>query len=1458
MKKLISFFIVILIIAASVFGFLFSQKEHPPLAIEDKPKIKKAESVFAEFPLNTTMPVQLDLAESDTFNRLSILEKVEQIRDWLLYLVLTSKRLDAKKVAFSTYDMPPLRRGYTKTGADFQHGPIRYAFLGDKTAIALVPEKQSAEGRHDSLAEIADNHLLVQNETLSRLFLFEYCIELTDGYKALTGILTSENEDIDDEKINIDAVLFASQNPSAAVKYIGIVEKNRLYSSEYGWIKKTLYSKDDIVEFLASTNDLITIKITPEGLEAIGRKYKSRTYDQLTIEHIATLWQAYEEIENARENHNRRLTDLVNKWAHRALKEDLVEFDADLANEIIRLNEQGQYYINNSVISYKDRDFIQKLYKKRFDEYANIYDIFSEHYKSCKWQDILYALRADREKDVASFERVLNEFEDFQKKITPHQSSLLRNSIGFSLDSDYNFDILKQTFLDFLKKDKTIVSELLGKFRAEIMNGFEAHNADLILCLLQGLDDADDDTFYRHVQASVISPARYQIARYDGGIEGTEVGQILFVTDLLAKLLDFDFQGIFEAYFEGVNIEWTPSTYRTVPEMYMEQQKKLPGTRIWFGIKNESFAIDDDSDTIRFSRIAARVYALSRKIFGKDDETQPAYLATQFVDWFNNYYDKVGAVEPNYDRLNQIVKWSIVVDYVRNNYQDLIYDLAFLANEPVRRNLWFPEWVKTNTAFPGDIPWIGCFHPRGRYREDVETMPVFHVDWTDPPEDWCGGNYTSSEHFRVWSMNGGVSLPRTARAKGFYRPEMMREVPVCRRVNIAEDGLKITDTSVAFSKKPEYNYRKGYEIIDESSGRVKVRRSAEGVKQEKDGSWVSADQAVYQRGKTTEIKNESLSEVISRNPHRNRLVIDSEIAGKPSVKTTFTANSSVLKIRQKSEVVDIGNALGLKLTRSKPGDWTDILASDRRVGVIAKFDENGILVKPKHADHWIEFGMESKPLVDIPETWDSRVSTEKNVLDILLGGDPKPIHVKVLSEVEVAERANKFESFVIKEHISETMERTVEIRGPPSTPPPPKGPSITVGSPQGPFRGNHDSKLGLIVRRNKGERAPVDDIEDFKKLVGAVESFDLKQKLAALPPDYSGDIIIPLKKAAHKLDPEIPDKLIKARNNVFANNLRDQPDEFIASMRRTHRDYMKHINKAMEIGDMDMFDRLKTDYFQSPFEPSFNDLLKITHFEAKNYLPPEFLANTQKIIENVKRPNDLIKEISAKIRSLLESEGPKAAEEYYKASQIFMFKSAKNNTPFDIKLTLATKNQSPIIKAELHHPVENRPFVEGELEGVASYFIDQRLKMSAMDNITTTIDDPIVMEIKDPSKLVGRAISEADPDILTLGNAVEFKRVRVKKTSKDLDFNQLKEKSANEWVTTVSQNLSRTWRIQGGPPGVPPGEEGGNGDMDDGGPDTAGTGDDEKMLMITSAKLIGRNCYCDENCRKLMGLENSE
>ncbi len=214
---------------------------------------------FESFPPGRAVPV--DFRFDQAFQDFSGLEKRSQMRDWVLYSVMSDTGLDPGALRKALYDMPPLRAHYLEGVAHFDYGEARSRSIGNGEVVAIVPKSAEAK-RRDLLADIADRELKNNGARPRTIHVFEYELDEDAG--------------------------------SARVVRQESLEGSRLFTADYGYVEAAIHEKGDFAKFMGSVDELIAARLDSGVLYLAGRKRAA--YRGLRVEDAAALWQSEQAI----------------------------------------------------------------------------------------------------------------------------------------------------------------------------------------------------------------------------------------------------------------------------------------------------------------------------------------------------------------------------------------------------------------------------------------------------------------------------------------------------------------------------------------------------------------------------------------------------------------------------------------------------------------------------------------------------------------------------------------------------------------------------------------------------------------------------------------------------------------------------------------------------------------------------------------------------------------------------------------------------------------------------------------------------------------------------------------------------------------------------------------------------------------------------------------------------------
>ena len=148
----------------------------------------------------------------------------------------------------------------------------------------------------------------------------------------------------------------------------------------------------------------------------------------------------------------------------------------------------------------------------------------------------------------------------------------------------------------------------------------------------------------------------YTQARYDGGLAGTEVGMTLWYTDYVAKHW---VAGVGTGVPAKAVGGFVPNSRADIPWGECTRSVEPESGRLWFGPGTSGYAFAGDRVDIG---------ARSTRLFAKADsgagEVEPSYAMGRGLRWWDQHYEEVADHEPQYRRLDEIMRWSGALDWL--------------------------------------------------------------------------------------------------------------------------------------------------------------------------------------------------------------------------------------------------------------------------------------------------------------------------------------------------------------------------------------------------------------------------------------------------------------------------------------------------------------------------------------------------------------------------------------------------------------------------------------------------------------------------------------------------------------------------------------------------------------------------------------------------------------------------
>ncbi|MEU0881991.1 hypothetical protein ABZ345_25540 [Lentzea sp. NPDC005914] len=197
----------------------------------------------------------------------------------------------------------------------------------------------------------------------------------------------------------------------------------------------------------------------------------------------------------------------------------------------------------------------------------------------------------------------------------------------------------------------------------------------------------------------------YNEARYEGGIEGTEVGMTLFYTDLIAK-----------QWVDGVGdgvpaiTGFVPDSEAVTPPAHCATSPGAESGRLWFGQNDDAFDFTNDR-----ASLGAQSTRLFSRSDGAEGEVEPSYAFGRGLRWWDEHYQEVADHEAQYARLDQIMRWSGALEWLQSKGKKLP------ETEP-KNTLKFADWYQERTDLKERSD-IRPVQPPSARQEAVLTKP---------------------------------------------------------------------------------------------------------------------------------------------------------------------------------------------------------------------------------------------------------------------------------------------------------------------------------------------------------------------------------------------------------------------------------------------------------------------------------------------------------------------------------------------------------------------------------------------------------------------------------------------------------------------------------------------------------------------------------------------------------------
>lgn len=687
---------IILALGLGLEGYGLSSRVPPAADVTARPSTvttneKGVELAKTGFAINVAQMLgELDELRPD--------ERADQIADWAVYGTLMESGLSNEAIRAATYDNSPFRTPALEDVLDYAYGAGRRVFLPDGAVWLFYSERD--KDRTATLARLADQVRMEQGAFPRTASVFRYRSDLAAG-----AIHVTREAD---------------------------VTSRQLFSSEFGYIERSVTTLEDLTRWLNSIDDVTHVaRLNKREIELGGRRIANTRTDGIAVDDLAALYQAHKMLamewkEVFERDGNPSVAgefppsepgfSLDPTWDFGGLANDLQQLDlypADFIRSTIGVANEATDKPDNSSASPR---------------------------------------LVSTARDVEQFFR----FSDL-------------NAYRIPPDIQRQFAPLTQFYRDKRKREAD---------REAIVPFLELQES---LKEKQGLDADRVGVLLKHIK----SRNQFQCARYDGPLQGTRVGMILFYTDALAKLwasVDHHHEapvhqvhGFLSEPIEGPFLE----------PLYWGETWRLPNTRLWFGLKREAYeGVPEHGEGLNFAHIATRVYSAGSNPLHPGKEIKAAEPSRRVFNWWDRHFGKVADYEQAYHTQNQIMKWSVITGWMAEH--DFVPGLNDVA---VNHSHHFDQWYAQSDQlrFRKDIPSVSKERwPKGNECLEIIRSYLFHT--AGSPETYIEGGV---------SLGSSTSLEPTSRI-GDSLPVQLRRGSIKYEQSTPDRLTTVKDTQFTF------------------------------------------------------------------------------------------------------------------------------------------------------------------------------------------------------------------------------------------------------------------------------------------------------------------------------------------------------------------------------------------------------------------------------------------------------------------------------------------------------------------------------------------------------------------------------------------------------------------------------------------------------------------------------------
>lgn len=595
-------------------------------------------------PAEAALDCKGDEFEVDLLDALSALPEGteeaqrEQLRDWLWSATLgqVSKQTSVEDVFAGVSDEPAVRDESLSHVLRLPTGPTR-STVTKRGEMLVLADASSGASLHAEVLDAIDEQMLSFAEPPARVRVYAFEIKPKTAF--------------------------------ARVCRIDDFDQQRLESPQEGYRAATVTSASELDEFLSEGTDLLGAACSESGLKLLGRVRHRVKASPITSEHVAALATKLKERYIPPSQFGKSVDSLSGEFRR------FVQSKANQLDELLANGAQEELR----------RELYSRSYEPGIGPLLNVLNWKSAN-PSVPTVDLMLSAELQAHFDgkpgfsldpTYTRAAVIQTMDGLMKALPGSDAlvALLRSWGLTARDAEsYRAD----------QKRLTAARGVLEKARATLL----LKDDDSVLDSLWQLELNTTDSIASSLLREARTHSGRQCARYDGPLAGTQAGMTFFYTDLNAKFFAMDFnrsspEGTIRGFESIVGHVGSAATCT-------KGEQDRPATRIWFGLRKEGLSREQNG-SVRFGPTATRLFAKGSAHGEDEKETEPNADSRRFIRWWDTHYRAVSEWDPQYESLNQLLKWSTVVQQARIVGRNDC--LGFLKDTNVSHDQRLTTWV---------------------------------------------------------------------------------------------------------------------------------------------------------------------------------------------------------------------------------------------------------------------------------------------------------------------------------------------------------------------------------------------------------------------------------------------------------------------------------------------------------------------------------------------------------------------------------------------------------------------------------------------------------------------------------------------------------------------------------------------------------------------------------------------